>query len=326
LEFFRHMDCAKVMVVNCPSAKPLPIRRDWFPGATWVDRFPNADDFRAWLPGLDVVYTAETGYGRALWPEARRAGVKTVLHANYEFLDRDDHPTLWAAPSKWHFNELPRPRVLLPVPIASDRFAVRADFPAARPAARFLHIVGRPAIHDRNGTADLLQALKYVRSDATVTIRCQEPGYVEKVIDQVASLGNATVQVETGDTVNYWDNYDGQDVLVLPRRFGGLCLPAQEAIGAGLPVIMPDICPNNAWLPHEWLVPAGWCRDFHAKQRVDVYSANHRALAAKIDEFATTPATGISVYAKAARTARDLATSMSWQTLKPEYEKVLAEL
>jgi glycosyltransferase involved in cell wall biosynthesis len=37
------------------------------------------------------------------------------------------------------------------------------------------------------------------------------------------------------------------DVLVLPRRYAGLCLPALEAMADGCPVIMTDAPPQNGW-------------------------------------------------------------------------------
>jgi glycosyltransferase involved in cell wall biosynthesis len=310
------MQPAKTMVIDCPSAKPLPLHLDRFPNATVIHGLPTAQDFQQWLQGLDVVYTAETGYGRALWSEAERLGVKTVLHANYEFLDRHDSPTLWAAPSMWHFDDFPAPKLHLPVPIELDRLTpnTAAEYTAAE-AKRFLHIVGRPAVHDRNGTRDLLQALRYVTSEVVVTVKCQEPGYVSGMTGHTPD--NVTLIVDSGDVPNYWDNYTGQDVLVMPRRFGGLCLPVNEALGSGMPVIMPDISPNNTWLPPEWLVPATVKNSFRAKQHVEVYETQREALAEKIDQFAT------DAYTKAALTAREMAQSLSWDALRPAYDDAL---
>lgn len=309
----------KTMIVDCPSAQPLPLHLEQFPGAgvTVIKGLPTAQDFRTWLQGLDAVYTAETSYNKALWSEAERQGVKTVLHANYEFLDHSDRPTLWAAPSMWHYDDFPDPKRYLPVPIETDRFPAVTRSGAGK---HFLHIVGRPAVHDRNGTPDLLDALQYVRSATTVTIRCQDPTYVPRLLQGRRIPGHIGLIVDGHDTTDYWDNYTG-DVLVMPRRFGGLCLPAQEALGAGMPVIMPAISPNE-WLDPDWLVPAENVGAFRAKTRVDLYSVDPKALAAKIDQFATDP----EFYAKAAGIARDLAESMSWKSLLPVYEKVFAEL
>lgn len=313
--FYDAMHPAKTMVVDCPSANPLPLRPDWYPGATWIHGLPTHDDFRVWLQDLDVVYTAETGYGQALWDEAERQGVRTVLHLNYEFLDMNDRPTVWAAPSMWHYDDIPfANKCFLPVPIELHP----ADFPTA--GRRFLHVVGRPAIYDRNGTEDLLQALQFVKSDIDVTFTCQDPHYVDGLLSRYSIPGNVTVHQMFGDIADRWDLYRGQDVLVMPRRFGGLCLPVNEALGTGLPVVMPDISPNNMWLPDEWLVRAQHRGSFRAKQHVEVFETDCAALAATIDQF-----TDPEFYAAAAGKARRVSHQQSWEALKPIYEKVLAD-
>lgn len=332
----------KTMVVDCPSAKPLPLRRDWYPGATWIHGLPTHADFRVWLDGLDVVYTAETGYSYALWDEAERAGVKTVLHVNPEFCDRLDRPTLWAAPSMWHWDQLPDPKVFLPVPISgckpslNTHFGEDADFrPLANrtctealhvggtckgSARNFLHVVGRPATRDRNGSEDLLASLQYVTASIRLTVTCQEPGFVENLLPRFRIPPNVGLIVRSGDVQCNTDLYRGQDVLLMPRRFGGLCLPLNEAVGFGMPCVLPDISPNNTWLPSDWLVPAAHAGQFMVKQNVvDVYSVDHRALAHKIDALAS----DAGFYAKAKAEAAELRDNLSWIALRPEYERVL---
>jgi glycosyltransferase involved in cell wall biosynthesis len=309
----------RTMVVDCPSANPLPLRRDWYPDATWINGLPTAADFRIWLRDVDVVYTAETGYGQSLWSEAERAGVKTVLHVNPEFLDANDRPTLWAAPSMWRWDELPKPKAYLPVPVDTARFPERST---RSTATRFLHVIGRPAIHDRNGTIQLLDALARVQSPITLTVTCQDETYVPKLLTRHRIPDHVQLVVKPGDVRDYWDLYTDQDVLLLPRRFGGLCLPANEAIGAGMPVVMPAVSPNDSWLPAEWLVPARRDGEFRAKTKVDLHTADTRALAALIDRFAT----DTSFFTAAVDRARHIAKRMSWDNLRPEYEQLFTGL
>lgn len=316
---FDHLSPAKTMVVNCPSAHPLPLHLEYFPGATVVSRIPTDRDCHDFLrEGVDVVYSAETFYNQNLPGIAREYGVKTVLHVNREFLDRKDHPDLWAAPSMWHYDEVPDPKMFLPVPISLDQFPSR---PPSGKATRFLHVIGRPAIHDRNGTEHLLDALRYVRSPIMLTLTCQDTTYIPKLLAGRRIPDHIELAVRAGDIRDHHGLYTDQDVLVLPRRFGGLCLPCNEALGAGMPVIMPAVSPNE-WLPAEWLVPAEHAGSFMAKTNVDLYSTDPQALAAKIDQFAT----DLDFYAKAAGIARDLAEANSWQTLKPLYEETFEEL
>lgn len=316
--FHDQMHPAKTLVVDCPSQQPLPVRHDWYPNAQWVHRLPSAADIEQFLDGVDVVYTAETGYGHALWDIANRRGIKTVLHANYEFLNRHDQPTVWAAPSLWHIGQWPNGTIHLPVPIETDRFPT-PEMPEK--ASRFLHVVGRPTVnHDgsplhRNGTVDVIKALQRVSADIEVTFRCQQPGYVEALLEQHPVGVNVTV--ESGDTPNYWDNYTGQHVLLMPRRFGGLCLPVNEALGAGMPVVMTDINPNNTWLPAEWLVETHHAGEFTAKQRVTCHRADPEQLAATIVRM-TQPEFYRTATLKAAR----LRDRYSWDTMKHRYVEV----
>jgi hypothetical protein len=324
-EAFRHLKPAKTMVVDCPSQKPLALHLDRFPGATVVRGFPTARDFREFLRDLDVVFTCETPYSYDLFRVADDMAVRTVLQYNFEFLDylrspELPRPTLFAAPSPWRYGDVPfQNKTHLPVPIATDRFT---QAPSGRHrAVNFLHVVGRPAIHDRNGTADLLSALAHVCSPITVTITCQDKDYVRDLAARVTIPANVNLVLNGGDRANYWDNYVDQDVLLMPRRFGGLCLPAQEAIGAGMPVIMPDIEPNT-WLPDSWLVPASYADTFIARTEIDVYSVHRKALAMAIDRFATDEA----FFAQARATAAEIAHHCSWESQRPVYDATFANL
>jgi glycosyltransferase involved in cell wall biosynthesis len=327
-EFYRHLQPYRVLIIDVSHLHNDTTHTN---KRTFLDRYPNPMIFKGWQPtpemlkqflsGLDVVFTAESTYGNDLIPLAHRMGVKVVIQPNAEFLDVRQQPDLWAPPTGWLWESIPEPKVLLPVPIATDRF--KCEETAGRTATNFLHLVGRPAVHDRNGTLDLLQALQHVTADVTVSVRCQTPGYVSGLVHEhnIRTPNNVVLRVDSADVKNYWENYDG-DVLLMPRRFGGLCLPVLEALGAGMPCVMPDISPNNTWLPTDWLVPATVQGSFMAKQRVEFHSVDPRDLAQKIDRFATD--TGF--YTKAKTEALELRDQNSWSTLKPLYIETLEAL
>ncbi|MGI5216265.1 glycosyltransferase [Nocardia sp. CA-290969] len=321
-EFARHMHPAKTLVVDLTAGTTRRLYPERFPGAKIIQGIPDRRHLEEFVDGLDVVFTAETPYNYDLFTVARAAGVKTVLQYNFEFLDylarRDlPRPDLLAAPSPWRYDEvtatMPGQRtMLLPVPVA-DR--VRPPTHYSSRAIDFLHIVGRPAIHDRNGTADLIEALQYVRSEISVTIRCQDPKYVPRLMAGRRLPDHVHVDLEHDDIDYYWQPYHANDVLVLPRRFGGLCLPAQEALASGLPVVMPDISPNNLLLQPDWLVPARRTGSFRARTDIDLHTVDHQALAATIDRFASDPA----FFRQAQSIARATAEQLSWNALKPTY-------
>ena len=330
-EFFRHMHPHRTLVIDLSELANKAehcnkhLHLDRFPGAM-VHRgpTPTPDVIEDFLDGLDLIFTAETWYTYDMVTRAHARGIKTVLQYNYEFLDQLanpslPHPTLFAAPSLWNYHKVPFPnKRLLRVPIPTDRFTPNPNPPET--AKVFLHPVGRPAIHDRAGTIDLLKCLKYITSEITMIIRCQRPGYVAKLIHdyRIRTPSNVTLILESSRVDNYWENYRDVDAVVLPRRYGGLCLPCNEALGSHIPVIMTDIDPNNDFLPPEWLVPSLRISTFDARASIDVYGVDALSdLAGKIDAFATGP----RLYKIGRDAAALLADLFSWDSMKSEYEE-----
>jgi glycosyltransferase involved in cell wall biosynthesis len=327
LEAYRHLNPTKTLLINVGH---LHNETTHCNKRSYPQRYPDALVCNDWAPdvnlltqflhGLDAVFSAETFYTDELVPLARRMGVRTVLQPNWEFMRLHvEQPDMLAPPSLWHWDEYPEPKTFLPVPIALDRLQ-ECRRPATRGARHFLHVVGRPAIFDRNGTPDLLAALRHVHSEIRLTLRCQDRDYLRRLMASIHVPPNVDLVVDSGDKRDYWENYTSGEVMILPRRYGGLCLPANEALGAGMPVIMTDVDPNNRWLPAEWLVPATQAGEFMAFNPVDVFTADPVALAAKIDQFASDR----DFYVTAKTQADELAQQLSWPELKPLYEKVLA--
>lgn len=327
-EFYKHMDVAKVMLVDISHLNGNKQYYERYPDATIVKGFPTATDCSNFVRGLDLVFTCEIPYNYQLFNIAKFMNVKTVLQYNYEFFDylQNPHlpkPSLFVAPTMWHFDEVAFDnKAVLPVPVATEHFATRT---LPETASTFLHIIGKPAVHDRNGTADLLRALQFVGDmpkDIKVIIKCQDPAYVNDMILGFAIPQNVTIEIDTSNKEHYWDNYSEGDVLVMPRRYGGLCLPVNEALGAGMPVIMPHIDPNDTWLTAEWLVPATQTGTFMARTNIDIFTTDAEALAKLIIKFATDQ----EFYARAKRLAYNYKHRQSWETLKPVYETVFDEL
>lgn len=346
-ELYRHLKPHRTMVINCAMQKPVAVDLGRFPDAQVVNGFvPSEQDCRTFLRDIDVVVSCETFYRPGFADLARSMGVKTVLAPNFEFLDPHDRPDLWAAPSMWHYDDIPEPKCFLPVPIETSHVggtckesarnteyagvrakAYEVDTPTSaasggktKPCTHFLHCVGRPATRDRNGSEDLLKALQFVTTPIRLTVTCQEPGHVEGLVRRYHIPPNVELVVRSGDVQCNTDLYRGQDVLLMPRRFGGLCLPVNEALGQGMPVVMPAISPNDSWLPPDWLVPATHAGQFMVKQNVvDFYSVSHRDLAQTIDRLAS----DAGFFQKAKREATELRDQLSWERLLPTYQKVL---
>lgn len=224
-EFYQHMKPHKTLVINLDDVnaqygKITHCHAEWYPERAEFTNFPlRYDAFDEFLKDIDVVFTVETPYNFELYDLARERGIKIIEQYNYEFLEllcnpSLPHPDVLAAPTAWHKQDVkrilsPTPVRSLPVPVALERFTQNDN----DRAVRFLHLAGIPAHMDRNGTELVREAARYLPPEIDLTIR-------DSVQDN-----------------NYWESYDGYDVLVIPRRYGGLCLQIQEAMAAGLVVI-----------------------------------------------------------------------------------------
>lgn len=285
--------------------------------------FLTDQEINRFLINLDVVITCELFYSNNFINIANRCGVKTFNQYNYEFFDNFANPNLalptqLISPSKWHLEEMQNNFgvVYLPPPIDTVAFEDVFQYNKTREGKRrFLHVVGREAVNDRNGTLDLLESLQYTKSDFELVVKIQNgsllPGqYTDPRITFDFSSPDDEVEL-----------YRDFDAMILPRRYAGLCLPMNEALMAGLPVIMTDIDPNNRILPNKWLVASEWKGDFMTRTKIDIYSAKHKDLAKKIDELVELGDRELALQKLEARALGDL--NYSDIILKPKYLELL---
>lgn len=336
-EFYRNMRPSKVMVIDFQDFNPLPQHPERYPDAWRVVRgFPKEADCSDFLQNIDVLFTCEIPYNYRMFELARQRGIKTVLQYNWEFLDylQDPNkplPDLLAAPTSWMFNTLTQ-RVpdanakILRVPVARDRVKPRD----IKTGYTFVHTVGRRAHLDRNGTETVLEALSMVRKPMNMVFKCQELSVAAELNARVnhdyqhGIIGShVDIVIDPNNVERYEQNYEYGDVVVIPRRYGGLCLPMQEALSAGMPVIMPDIAPNRDLLPGHWCVPANLTGSFMARTEINVYTASAKALATRMDWFASISK---SMMRKQNLIALHIGQTISWDALKSEYERTFETL
>lgn len=287
-EVYRHLQPDKVLVIDMGPRSPFQNHFDRFPYAQVV-KLEDLDEgvMSGFLDGLDTLYTAETPYNYGLYDLAREKGVRTICHAMFEFYRHLAEPDLprpdevWA-PSTWHLDAFGPgvPHVAVPVDRERCAFRLRTE------AKTFLHIAGHRAMADRNGTQILLDALPLVQESVKVIIATQSP-----IARARRTARKVELELIHADRENYWSIYDLADVLVAPRRYGGLSLPIQEAMSCGLPIISLDVKPQNGFLPEQGLIPAKQQRRLAVQPgEITCYTADDPAdLAAKIDELARTP-------------------------------------
>lgn len=315
-DYFNHLKPDKIMHIDISQFNQMPQHYDWYPeDVLRVKGIPTDQDIEYFVKDLDVILMAETPLNYNLYSIARRHGVKTAVAINWEFFDHlvhpeYPHPDMIIMPSMWKFNEAEEfcnkygiALTYLHHPVDRSIFKYHN-----RKVPKFLHIAGRPATNDRNGTWNFVNS----GVDGVVITQSDDLG-------RHIRMRNSSIRV-VNNIQEPQSMYDYGDVIVLPRKYGGNCLPLNEALSCGLPVIMPNISPNNALLPSEWLVEASVVDSFTPRTKIDIYEVNQHALNEKIEWFRNQD---ISVLSEQ---ANKIADSISWKTLKPKWQEVLENI
>lgn len=241
------------------------------------------------VKNTDIVLTAETFYNTQFVDIATAHGVTTISQINYEFFEPLSNrnlliPSIILMPSYWHLTDMQRMTTpgrvhYLPPPTFVEDFSnVREENMNRSGKKRFLHVAGKMAAHDRAGTKLLLQALPYSKTDFELIIKVQSG---EKLF-----TNDDRVKFEYDFPEDEKELYRNFDAMIQPRRYAGLNLPMNEALSAGLPVIMTNISPNNQVLPPYWLAQSYQDGSFFARTNIDLYSTFPQSLAATIDNLA----------------------------------------
>lgn len=285
LDFYKNMSPEKVLLVDLSKFNGMETHHDRYYRPRITDGFPTDEDCEWLTDGVDIIFVCETPLNFKLFEIARRKGVKSVLQYNYEFLnyfkDRSlPAPDIFASPSLWEMEKVKElglgKVVYLPVPVDLEKIPFRSF----EKAETFVHILGRPAAHDRNGAIEYLEAIKtlpeYYRSKIFYqtpveqnTKKIFEP--IERKLEEVKSLLGERLEIVV-DCKDNREMYKNGEILVLPRKYGGLCLPLWEALSAGMPTIMTDIDPNNKILPKEWLVESYLSGEIYTHSAIPFYS------------------------------------------------------
>ena len=332
-DYVNHLEPSKILAVDLSQYNMMPVYREWYKdfNTQWVNGIPTNADIDTFLNDLDVVFLAETPLNYYLFEEAKRRGIK-VFHAyNYEFLDYFKHPEyapphVFAAPTLWNINIVrglnKAPVYQVPVPVERPE-----EIRKITELKRIIHVIGRPAVHDRNGTLSLLSAIEKIGKKYEYVFFLQEPKdgraveYFEPVRLRLNELqAKGLIKVHT-NILNNSNMYLGADLLVLPRRYGGLCLPMQEALARGIPVIMTNVSPNNFALPSAWLCRASEKAMFRGHAEIPVYDADVDDLVARIELFSH-PEFMTAAHVQ----ATFLGEQLSWEILKPKYLQWFATL
>lgn len=317
-EFHRHMRPDKTLVVFLND--PLhPEDAGLYQGdnvfqvqAVGLRRHFSFDErtTRKFLEGLDVVFSVETVYDWNLITWARQMGVRTVIQGNPEFYTHHHEPDRpvpdkWVWPTDWLWAEPEMPGgQIVPVPCV-ERPPVAGD--PDDDVLRVLHVAGHAAAADRNGTVDFMEAVTSLRSRCEVTVVGQD-GWLPQV-RKVPT--NVTLVEQSTGVQDRWEMYRNKHLVVLPRRYGGLCLPALEAMASGCAILMPDCSPNDTWPGARVKARKGY---MHRTPfgHIQTHAVHPLELAQHIDRHAN-----VEYRRKHQEEARNWAELNSWRDLKP---------
>ena len=297
-EVYENLRPDVTVVVNLGKYAQTPPRLDWYGDDVirldWErDRtVPGALDA---FDTCDVVYSAESFYDPTLSRDLAQRGIRTVLHVNPELYD-PDHGSHWATtywtPTRWQPKLTPPGTKVVPVPAPVHRYGE----PYVESPPRIVHPTAR-AMADRHGT----QA-------------------VHRIADRLADHGWIVDFVGPGarEVDEYWERDPGASMMLLPRRYGGLSLPALEAFAAGVPVVMPTIPPNEDWpiIP----VKAKRGNDLQMKPgRMPVYDVAQSSLLTTVVHWMGDTAK----LEKQRRVVYEWAREHSWENLEPVWRNEL---
>lgn len=288
----RLLDPHKVIVINSKPFNGNEQHMEWYnrPNAFRVDGFINRNEINPILNNVDLLLTFEIPYNYDLIRVARERGVKTIIQNNWEFTDylRQPHlplPDALVNHSYWHLDEQkklwPEITEYCPTPVFLEDYdtIMLHNMDRDLTKRRFLHVAGRKTYEDRNGTMSLIESVKMVPAeyDFELVIKTQS---VEIYSD------DPRITVDYNSPEDEKQLYYDFDAMIMPRRYGGACLPMTEALAAGLPVIMTDVDPNNKALPKEWLAKANNAGSFMARTKIDLFDADTNSLSSKISQLA----------------------------------------
>lgn len=303
VEFVRHVMPDRLLIAIAKLFGDVPERLDACHEKLCLDRPPTPAEADRFLDGLDTLFCIEEPYDWSLLERARTKNIRSVLRINYEYLPEvlEPAPDLMLAPVDWY---QPPGTIILPFPVNRSRFPFRKR----TLAHTFIHVAGHLGMYGRNGTNELLRAVPFVKSDVRFIIYSQRS--LEKIDD-------SRIEWRIRDVPDNSVLYAEGDMMIFPRLYGGQALALNEALSVGIPVIMTDMRPQNAFIPKELLIPVQRLGEIRLVRTVEKALIDPLAIAAKIDEWANRDISELSAWADR------YAESISWSKLLPKYREVL---
>lgn len=310
LEAWRHLRPDVTLVVQSRPCRGEPHPAIFEEAWTKVVYAGNPVESATWQTlseMADVWWSAETWYNDLAESILKSAGCKSILYAMPELFAGSQADEVWN-----------------PTPYLSERSRLGdvVPWPTSPPSSwnvrtkvrRILHISGG-AQYDRNGTQIFLDALRHVTNPCAVTLHQPDEKYRVNPIVFSDLPSHITIKQSCEYERSLSSLYKWCDLVVLPRKYAGLCLPAYEAFGHGALVMMPDVDPQVHWP----------IVGFEAKRsrprlmkggKIPMWDINPRTLAARIDHLLEAE---VHPVVRASERGRAWAKLNSWENRKGEW-------
>jgi len=277
-----------------------------YPHSSYVNHYewyPNrCKTYEELLEKCDEIWFIETPFNWNYILQAREKGKRTVMFLMYECSRLPYIPDQLVGGSimeKIHFGDSVK---VIPVPAPKEiKWKLRET------AKIFYHQAGHGGLGGRNGTKELLDSMQYVKSPIKLIIRTQFDNF---------KSNDPRVEIRVGD-FPYESLYEEGDVFVYPDKFGGSCLPVQEAFASGMAVMASKRLPHTEWLPNDILIPIkGYKKERIAEKIFDSAIVDPKDIAICIDMLYNKNITEYSLAGK--KWGED----NSWESLKKQYEAI----
>jgi len=259
------------------------------------------------LEGLDTLIFFETPFDDEIIPMAKKRGIKTILMPMYECTRFEAYnPDLWLAVSnldeQWlKERDLKYVRINVPVNTKRVKWKLRET------AQHFIHNAGHGGVGGRNGTQELIEAMKSVYSPIRLTINSQANDF---------DIKDDRITFKRANYLNYWDMWHEGDVFIFPERFNGLSLPIQEAFASGMMIMCTNREPFNEWLPTDPMIDPIGHNIVRIANEVRAAIISPENIAKSIDLWADRSIKEFSLLGK------EWAKENSWEKLGPKYKEI----
>jgi hypothetical protein len=319
-DFYDNGIITDVLVQKHPRFKNNPVwygkescDLDVYSGYPFTNNAPShiLEKIETFLDNIDVLFLFETPFYMQALLIAKQKNIPIVFMPMYECTPYPIHCDVYLSPSDldYKYNSTlykDKKNIRINVPVPNE-----VKWKERKVAKTFIHNSGNGGTYGRNGTAELIEAMKYVNSPIELIIRSQTKDF--SCEDPRVKVYNKHIPFE-----QLWST---GDVFIFPEKFNGLSLPIQEAFSSGLCIMCGNRMPMNNWLPKELLINVS---SYEKKNIVNIKfdSAifDPKDIAKSIDEWYNKDISHFSNQGK------KWLSENNWQTLGPEYHNILKGL